>query len=115
MNWKPVLCVAALALVAGCKSQPNPYATFGEYGFTFDLEQPPIPGMTVAENDRISRAPSFIPPTVLTPVVVTNAIQVAPPAVAPVPAAPIVPPSDMTPTPPPTTPPAENPANPPSM
>jgi len=62
MKWKPVLCVAVLALGAGCKSsQQNPYASFGEYGFSYDLVQAPVPGLTVAENDRINRTPTASP------------------------------------------------------
>ena len=68
MKWKPVLCVAALALGAGCKSsQQNPYASFGEYGFSYDLSQQPVPGLTVAESERIEKAPTAMPGQLLSP------------------------------------------------
>ncbi|HWD19724.1 MAG TPA: hypothetical protein VHB20_10640 [Verrucomicrobiae bacterium] len=92
MNWKPLLCVAALALAAGCKSQQNPYASLGEYGFSYDLAQYPVPGLTVAENDRISRTPAA-PPTLLwapaapavivAPVPVKKTVMVTPETAAP--------------------------------
>jgi|GEM_PF-4296974 len=82
MNWKPVLSVAAMAAVlglTGCANEPNPYATFGEYGFSYDLQQEPIAGLTVAESQRIAEMPTATvtqllpaPVTVPTPVPQTS-------------------------------------------
>jgi hypothetical protein len=62
MNWKPVLSVAAVAAVAtltGCTlPQPNNYASIGEYGIAYDLQQQPVPGLTVAESERIAEMPT---------------------------------------------------------
>ncbi len=61
MNWKPVLSVAAAAALVGltgCAHEPNAYASFGEYGFSFDLQQQPVPGLTVAEAQRIAEMPT---------------------------------------------------------
>ncbi len=91
MKWKPALCVAVLALAGGCSSEQNPYASFGEYGFSYDLQQAPVPGLTVAENDRISKMASTTPTTVVvTPVVVTPDAPAAmtAPVVTPTPAMP---------------------------
>ena len=90
MKWKSALCVAGLALVAGCESHPqNPYASFGEYGFSYDLQQAPIPGLTVAENERILRTPSgwVLPPSVAPAPMVSTPAPVAVPVAAPAPAA----------------------------
>jgi hypothetical protein len=75
MKWKPVLCVAVLALAAGC-AQQNPYASFGEYGFSYDLEQAPVPGLTIAENERIARTPTGSPTQLLNaPIIIPSQMQ----------------------------------------
>ena len=51
MKWKLLLCVAVLA-VAGCASnQQDPYASYGEFGFSTDLVPPPVMGLTTAEGE----------------------------------------------------------------
>jgi len=64
-----------LALVAGCESQQNPYASLGEYGFSYDLQQAPVPGLTVAENERIQKTPSASPVLLFTQPAPTAALS----------------------------------------
>jgi hypothetical protein len=64
MKWKLLLCVAVLA-VAGCASnQQDPYASYGELGFSSDLIPPPVVGLTPAEVEVIYGSPVVSPSTV---------------------------------------------------
>lgn len=76
MKWKLLLCVAAAAVVSGCEQQPSAYATYGEFGFTYDLTPEPVPGLTISEAQRIAEIPGNMTVTQIFPV---------PPATTPMP------------------------------
>jgi hypothetical protein len=60
MKWKLLICGAAVA-VTGCAFQQNQYASYGEFGYTYDLVPPPVMGLTPAEAVRIMQAPVLTP------------------------------------------------------
>jgi hypothetical protein len=55
MKLKLLLCGAALLLAAGCASQQGPYASLGEYSFTYDVVQQPVPDISPAELQKIQQ------------------------------------------------------------
>ena len=55
MKLSMLLCGAAL-LAAGCSSPENPYATTGEYSYTYDYVPAPVAGIPPPELDKIYQA-----------------------------------------------------------
>jgi hypothetical protein len=71
MKLKLLLCGVAL-LAAGCDSQSssfagaqNPFATSGEFSYTFDLVPQPIPDISQAELEKIE--PSLVTAVAVVP------------------------------------------------
>jgi hypothetical protein len=65
MKWKLLLCAAGLA-VAGCASDNNnnntdAYATYGEFGFSYDLVPSPVPGLTAADVQQMYGTTTITP------------------------------------------------------
>jgi hypothetical protein len=65
MKRNLLLLFGAALLAAGCTSNENPYASYGEYGYTFDLVSRPVSGLTAAEVDRMYGTATVSP--VITP------------------------------------------------
>jgi len=56
MKLKLLLCGAAL-LVAGCSSPENPFASSGEYSYTYDSVPQPLMDPTPGDMDKIYLLP----------------------------------------------------------
>jgi hypothetical protein len=89
MKWKLLFCVATVA-VAGCASDnsnnTDAYAVYGEFGFSYDMVPPPVPGLTAADIQQMYGTTSITPvvygqnsPTYVTPM----PVYVAPNPVVP--------------------------------
>jgi hypothetical protein len=55
MKLRLLLCGAAL-LAAGCDTPQNPYATAGEYSYTYDYVPQPVPALSPAALEKIYQA-----------------------------------------------------------
>jgi hypothetical protein len=65
MKLKLLLCGAAL-MVAGCASPQNPFASSGEYSYTYDYVPQPVPEIPTDELAKIYQEQatvSFAPPS----------------------------------------------------
>lgn len=68
-----LLVLAGAALFsAGCSSNSNSYATYGEFGYTFDLVPQPVPGITVDEVHRLYGTAQVVPSSPQAPVAGRN-------------------------------------------
>jgi uncharacterized lipoprotein len=56
MKLKLLLCGAAL-LLAGCSSPPNPFASSGEFPYTYDLVPQPVPDLMPVDLDKLYQLP----------------------------------------------------------
>jgi len=56
MKLRLLLCGAAV-LVAGCAAPQNPFASSGEYSYTYDLVPQPVPELSPAVLAKINELP----------------------------------------------------------
>jgi hypothetical protein len=61
MKTSILLCGVAL-LAAGCSSPQNPFASTGEFSYTYDYVPQPVPDLPPAELDRIHQVQLIEPP-----------------------------------------------------
>jgi hypothetical protein len=56
MKMSMLLCGVAL-LAAGCSSPQNPFASSGEFSYTYDLVPQPVPDIPPSELSKIEQVP----------------------------------------------------------
>jgi hypothetical protein len=62
MKLKLLFCAAvAVVGVTGCAWNHNQYASYNEFGYTYDLVPPPVMGLTPDEAVRIMQSPAVTP------------------------------------------------------